>query len=462
MAGNLIELDLIMPRRVGQTLAELKFALSLHACAKCGTFVRRPFDITYIGSPSPDAAQQSHFAVECTCPQCGEYRQLKAWMVNEPRVEVPRLHLVNSGHSQLIEPAQLMIELDRLNREISDAPSTLHWAACKATFAQLRRAQTCANELCKFIQPGNTALVAAEYTDAGRAHRAAHHDRYRARAVLAEQQRLTALAALYEAEIPRMHAAEREELGPPKTPVGEFTRETIEAHGVWLANQRSGAGQLHLEHQRLGDINRHGLKLPWTKMVGVELLKTRFSYSNFDEADWTQVVCKQVTLQSTSLNRSTLRACEFRDSLLNLIDLEAAQITDGVFDNCQLFRSDWKQAVVVNTAFRHCSMHSSQLEGARFVGCSFSGSFFGVEPSMEHLATSNGARFEDCDFSRTGWKGRDLSGATFVRCKFAGSGGSPRAHANLVLQDCDMNVDEFLAMLAAREENQRTTAPAQS
>jgi hypothetical protein len=36
---------------------------------------------------------------------------------------------------------------------------------------------------------------------------------------------------------------------------------------------------------------------------------------------------------------------------------------------------------------------------------------------------------------------RDLTGAAFVRCKFAGSKGKPSAVGDLIVEDCDVNRD---------------------
>jgi uncharacterized protein YjbI with pentapeptide repeats len=145
---------------------------------------------------------------------------------------------------------------------------------------------------------------------------------------------------------------------------------------------------------------------------------------------------------------ATLKNPSFTTSVLNFVKFTGATITNGVFKDSELYRVDWNSSIVENTVFDTCLMRDSKLAGATFKHCDFRGNFLGISDRYDH-GTTTGARFEDCDFRRTGWHNRDLSGATFIRCKFAGAVGSPRAHDGLVLQDCDMTRDEFLAMLAA-------------
>jgi uncharacterized protein YjbI with pentapeptide repeats len=139
------------------------------------------------------------------------------------------------------------------------------------------------------------------------------------------------------------------------------------------------------------------------------------------------------------------------DSYLNLVSFIGAKVTHCAFTNCEMFRSKWVNAVVHETTFRRTKLHDARFDGATFTHCTFSGNYIGVTVQFSELATTLGARFEDCDFRETGWHQRDLSGATFARCQFAGSGQMPRAWDGLVLEDCDMSRDEFLAMLAAAD-----------
>ncbi len=55
--------------------------------------------------------------------------------------------------------------------------------------------------------------------------------------------------------------------------------------------------------------------------------------------------------------------------------------------------------------------------------------------------TTKGARFIDCDLRNTRWDGRDLAGATFVRCKVDGISGKPRSLADMVIEMPDLSTD---------------------
>ena len=49
--------------------------------------------------------------------------------------------------------------------------------------------------------------------------------------------------------------------------------------------------------------------------------------------------------------------------------------------------------------------------------------------------------FEDCDLRFTRWDGRDVSGATFVRCKLHGISGVPVGMENVHVEDPNLSVD---------------------
>ena len=332
--------------------------------------------------------------------------------------------------------------------------------------AFLTRALTCATELHKFVVAGQREILATEYTERGRAHRVANRSRYLATMCADKLRELTALDDAYYAEMPRINAEALAELGPPKVRVGELSRTSKLAHEVWLRRGRQGEGQLILKHQKIKDA-----KLPpmeWAELQDVTFCKVNAYYRTMVGISMTDVTFDLSYIQSADLTGAVLRNVVVRNSNANRVDFDEAKVTSCRFENTELAITSWKHAVVENSSFVDTMFNDAKFDAAIFRRCDFQGNFMGVgvyatgkQTYAEH-ATTAGARFEDCDFRRTGWKGRDLSGATFVRCKFAGSGGLPRAHANLVLQDCDLTVAEFLSTLAAWEANQRATVPAET
>ncbi len=456
---NLIQLMPIEPRRVAQSISEMEFALSLVPCGTCGTYEINMRKYNSTGRPSRNPAELSSFNVACHCPKCGQRRQLISWTVHDPEVDFDLFHVTSHGPSNIIEPWQFMAELDRLNAEIPRDPTTLTYDQFVAVELLLLRALTCATELKKFAVGVQSEIAATEYTERGRAYRLTHRKRYLATVCSAPLQNLAAVREAYKADAPRINAEYLAAHGSPKVSVGELNFTTIRAHEEWLKRGRQGEGRIILKHQKVLDA-----KLPpmeWAELEDVTFRKTNAYCRTMIGISMTDVTFDLSYIQAVNLTGAVLRNVVVRDSNANVVYFNEAKMTGCRFEDTELAITRWKHAAVEKSTFVRCMFTDARFADATFRHCDFQGNFMGTGAYAEQ-ATTAGARFEACDFSRTGWKGRDLSGATFVRCKFAGSGGSPRAHANLVLQDCDMNVDEFLAMLAAWEENQRTTAPAQS
>jgi uncharacterized protein YjbI with pentapeptide repeats len=442
--GTLLRIDEVMPKRVAQTLVEIDFALSLLPCSECGAYERDDAKYGSWGDPNTDTAQNSLYTSYCTCPGCEELRRLVSWTVNDPRQDVAGFGPLPS---QLIEPWQFMHEADRLLAIISSKPSELTWREVKSHYADLFRATQCSGELRKFVVEGSETLAEGEYTEAGHAHRAAHIERYQSSSVIALHEHLAALKALYLEEKTRIHAEQLAECGLPKVPVGNLDRDSISAHQSWLLT-KSGEGRLHLENQAVQNQRLHGSQFSSSQWLNIDLIGNSLSSARFDGGDLKNVRVTTSTLESTHFPRAKLTSCTFTDSLLNLLDVVGASIEECEFSNCELFYSNFTSAKVVRSNFKKCDFHDSTLNQSHFVACSFAGNYMGATPKCPDLATTVNARFEDCDFRGTGWRGRDLSGATFIRCKFAGSRGVPRAHSGLSLRDCDVTLAEFLTMLA--------------
>jgi uncharacterized protein YjbI with pentapeptide repeats len=455
LSENLIQLMPIEPRRVAQSISEMEFALSLVPCGTCGTYEINMRKYKSTGRPNRNPEELSSFGVECHCPKCGQRRQLISWTVHDPQIDLDFYQLTSNGPSNIIEPWQLMAELDRIDETIARDPSRLTYRQWAPACAFLTRALTCAAELQKFAVAGQRKIVVKEYTERGRAHRTAHHERYFTIACNTKLRELTALDDAYNAEMPRINA----EAGPPKVSVGEFSFTTIRAHEEWLKRGRQGEGRIILKHQKFEDKKLSSME--WAEVEDVAFQKSNAYGRRMIGISMTDVTFDLSYIQAVNLTGAVLRNVTVRESNANVVYFNEAKMTGCHFEDTELAITRWHRAVVEKSTFVRCMFTDARFADATFRHCDFQGNFMGTGAYAEQ-ATTAGARFEDCDFSRTGWKGRDLSGATFVRCKFAGAGGSPRAHANLVLLDCDMSVDELLAMLATWEENQRTTAHAQS
>jgi uncharacterized protein YjbI with pentapeptide repeats len=443
--GNKIHLDEVSPRRVAQTLVEMDFALSLLPCSECGAYERDPRKYGTWAHPLEDDAHNSLYTSYCKCPGCHEQRQLVSWTVNNPPISCSWLHLVGDSPSQIIEPWQFVTEIDRLRQTISLAPAELKWKTFYSNSDELDRALLCANELRKFIVEGEYVIAQGEYTERGRAHRAANQHRYQSTEVVAIHAELESLNARYIEEVPRIHTEELAEKGPPKVPVGNLDRDAMMAHEAWLARGRTGDGRLILKHQDIVDTNMPHVE--GALFEGVKFSGVRAFANSFAKSEILDVTFERSNLQTSNLKEAKVETSTFVGCNINLVHFDGATINKSKFSQCELARTRWLKAVVTASSFDDVMFHDAKLDGIKMSACDLRGNYFGASNNAQ-MATTVNARFEDCDFRGTGWRGRDLSGATFIRCKFAGSRGVPRAHSGLSLRDCDVTLAEFLTMLA--------------
>ena len=78
------------------------------------------------------------------------------------------------------------------------------------------------------------------------------------------------------------------------------------------------------------------------------------------------------------------------------------------------------------------------LDAGQFRGCTFrKADFHRLTDGIK--CTTRGAVFEDCDLRFTRWEGRNLDGATFIRCKLAGITGKAASMKNVRIEACDLS-----------------------
>jgi uncharacterized protein YjbI with pentapeptide repeats len=133
------------------------------------------------------------------------------------------------------------------------------------------------------------------------------------------------------------------------------------------------------------------------------------------------------------------------------VNLSGAYLGGARFDDVDLGSANastsyWEGVRSTNVRFDGASFESAKLDGSHFDGCSFRGATFASSSIADNRSTANTV-FTDCDCTDTDWTERILDGARFVRCKLAGARGRPASVNGLVLEDCDVDADTFLARL---------------
>ena len=119
---------------------------------------------------------------------------------------------------------------------------------------------------------------------------------------------------------------------------------------------------------------------------------------------------------------------------------DKALVDETTFEGANLDRSTWAGASVTAASFDNCVLGNAWLDNGTFRGCTFRKADLRLLTEGIKCTTA-GAVFEDCDLRFTRWDGRNLDGATFIRCKLGGMTGTPASFANVRIVDADLSVN---------------------
>lgn len=429
MDSSSIDIDFrsLGPGKRAHSLSELFFALSMRPCGACGTYSLSPVaqDIRRMASDGPDATDV--YQVTILCDGCGRERGAIAYTVRDPIVSSQPDDLGSPEPSPLLSPAELFEEEARVFPRIASEPETLAPAEWKRSIDHLYQALTCVNELGKYAELGP---VPGQYTLASiPAARAALHD----------------LLDRYKQDEPRYQMTLAEEQ-PSEVPVGLLSKDAMQTHMSWLARGQVGEGRLVLENQQVRSKTLPALRaIRWENVEagGIRAVLGDFSGSAFVATTWRDCNFEQCDFVGVQLQENVFISCRLQGA-----SFKAARMSSCSFRESHASRSDWSKADCEAIMFDRCELQNATFDGARFKDCSFLGHRLDGTHDFAHLATTRGARFEDCDLRETDWRGRNLSGATFVRCKLAGAKGRPVEMVGVTLEGCDVSEDELRRMLA--------------
>jgi uncharacterized protein YjbI with pentapeptide repeats len=394
---------------------EMRFAITLATCPQCGTRV------------DPDWLElEGHgeaWAYTGACRRCRTPLAFTFRSIGDPiRAEVRQGELGGAAPSEIIAPGQLVAEIDRLVPLVRADPQRLpldEWRASRDANARLR---TCLAELAKFVPAGAAAIPDAALGDADRADRANRPERYTRAWIDDARSRADAVLAEIVADLPRIDALERAAKKRAK-PESELTRDALRAHEAWVKRGKTGAGRLVASG---------------TRAAGEKIGAAELSGAKLDDVDFTEVDLSYASLDGAQLVGAKLRGGSFDGAALALAKLERADIEGATFAGADLDRSQWQGARVVSARFDGARFGNAVFDGATFQRSSFvRADFSPTTPAPP--ATTQGARFEDCDLRNTRWDDRDLSGARFVRCKLDGVSGHPSAVDGVVIEEPDLS-----------------------
>jgi hypothetical protein len=133
------------PTPRARTTSEMQFAASLVPCPTCAA------PTSHLGLSVGAEA----WVLSGKCPRCGSVRSFQFAIEGNPRTGAyERLELGDGRPSSVIDPRQLVAELDRLAPSLRDDPTALTGADWTTHKEAAERAYTCAVELAKFLPPG--------------------------------------------------------------------------------------------------------------------------------------------------------------------------------------------------------------------------------------------------------------------------------------------------------------------
>jgi uncharacterized protein YjbI with pentapeptide repeats len=413
-----------------RTLAEMHFAASLQPCPHCGS--KDAVELALV-------ARGESWTFGGACPSCTRRRTFTFSIHGDPLLGRHAVrHLGDERPSEVIRPGQFIAELDHLLPLIRSDPRVLSARDWYASRRALIRALTCVIELCKFVPGGEAHIPADRLTVDEQRDQKARPERYASAWIAAQQRGLTMILGRYLADTPRIDQIEQA-AGLFKPPVGAIDSESLRAHAAWLRAGRSGPGRLDVV----------GYRSPHVRLAGSSLVGARLSDVTLDRLNLGGIHLEDAELRDVSMLGASLVNAVFRNARLDRAFLVRANMTLAVFDNASLHetdlqhaeldRSSWRGMTATEGRFDDARFGNANLDGSRFVRSTFCRADF--RPRSARITASTRAVFEDCDLRGTSWHGRDLTGASFVRCSFAGTLGKPLGCELVTIVDPDLSFE---------------------
>ena len=232
---------------------------------------------------------------------------------------------------------------------------------------------------------------------------------------------------------------------------GDLNAAAVAHHHAWRLGRSTTAQRLVVSKKAYREKDCQVWQLNAVRIEDCTFQEADFRYATLHEADLVRCEFRRSLFLSAQMQHAHLVDVYAENCNFNLVRLNSVTTQGFTLADCQAFRSQWLDAKVSTLDLIKCSFHDSTWNGAVVSNSDFRGTHLGATIGFGELATTVGATFVDCDLRNTTWRGRDLSGATFIRCRFRRSGdekysavGAPRAVDGLIVIDCDVSRAELL------------------
>jgi uncharacterized protein YjbI with pentapeptide repeats len=223
-----------------------------------------------------------------------------------------------------------------------------------------------------------------------------------------------AISLVYRADADRNWKLEH-----PHEPKGELSSTTVRAHQRWVAAGRRGEGKLELEHVEAREARVGAADLTAVRMLDVDLSGAKLEAAKFDEAELSDVKLDGAGLDSSSFRGARIEGGSFRRARMSVAKFDRARLSGTDFTGADLEQSRWERTHVEGATFASVRFGDASLDHTELVRCNSRGASFASILNAVTPPITRGTRFVDCDLRDTDWARRDLTDATFVRCKLA-------------------------------------------
>ncbi|HEX7704809.1 MAG TPA: pentapeptide repeat-containing protein [Kofleriaceae bacterium] len=401
-----------------RSLFEMEFVAGMFACETCGDW--HPVDWRTGGT-------HADWLVHAACPRCASERAYAFRSeIDLIDVEVADLELGGPEPSQILEPFELVREIDRLVPTIASAPELLDRDAWEANHLVVDRVRTALAELEKFLV-GDVIPAESHRSAAAHIDRAMRVERYQRAWIHDERAHWEANAKRIALDAPRILAANRQ-----KPPFGTLDAEALAAHRVWLESNGARGRRLVVVTAYAAARVMRGGELTGSRLEQLNLADADLVGTELGRAELFEVDLARARVETATLTGALLVRCTFTGAMAENASFSSAVAKHCGFGGAKLATSQWTKARVEHCVFTDADIADAELGLAHFIDCDLRNASFAG-------AVLAGAVFERCDLRGVNLSGADLRGTSFVHCAFSTAFGQPIATAGWLVTAADFS-----------------------
>jgi len=395
---------------------EMEFFAGMRPCEACGDWRTVEWKIGGTGAD---------WTVHAACPRCANERAYAFRSeVDLVEVDVPDLELGGADPSDILDPFELVREIDRVAPLIASAPEQLEAEPWEANHIAVDRIRTALGELAKFLA-GDEIPATAFRSTVAHADLLMRPERYQRAWIASEREHWDAVAKRIALDAPRI-------LRGAKPPRGSLDADAIAQHRMWLeSNGARGQRLVVVTADAAERVAREaeltGCRLERIRMIGVDLVGAGLARAELVDVDLTRA-----RIETANISDAHLTSCNLTEAIAEHTSFSGVRAEACDFSRGKLATSQWTRAYVERCIFTAADLADTQIGLAHFVACDFRAATLAG-------AVLAGAIFERCDLRGVSFSGSDLRGTSFVECAFATAYGEPVSTSGWLVTNADLS-----------------------